>query len=83
MTRPARTYPAVELAYSHYGKLQNMADTLNFQLRNAIFGEIVTVTLSIKPTKLQELKQFILDMTAGSCLFFDEISEMALENSEN
>ncbi len=74
---------SVDLAYSHYGKLQNMADELGFKLKSPVFGETIAVTLSVVPAKLQELKQFLLDMTAGSCRFFDEITEMALENSKN
>lgn len=73
-----RSVFTIKMAYAHYGKLQNRTEAFSFEVKDAKFDEVVTVTLSVEPENLKELRQSILDLTAGSCVFLDEIREMAL-----
>ena len=65
------------MAYTSYGKFQNKIDSLDMAVKNVSFDEEVTVRIAIPPEKLQEIKQYLLDLTSGTCRFSPDHREMA------
>ena len=65
------------MAYTAYGKFQNKIESLDLEVKNVSFDEEVTVRIAIPPEKLLEIRQFLLDLTSGTCRFSSETREMA------
>lgn len=56
----------VKVAYTYYDKLQNLAVSEGFFLEDAEYTDVVTVSLAMEPSRLEEIKMNLSDLTGGT-----------------
>ena len=55
----------IKMDYSCYGKLQNLAGEGAFQIRDAVFEDMVILNLAAEPERLGEVRGIVSNLTAG------------------
>lgn len=65
-----------KLDYTYYGKLQNLAENGEFQVRNTSYEEVVYAELAVDPERSFAVKDMILNLTAGTGLLVSETKEL-------
>lgn len=55
----------IKMDYSCYGKLQNLAEEGAFQIRDAVFEDMVILNLAAEPERLGEVRGIVSNLTAG------------------
>lgn len=65
-----------KLDYTYYGKLQNLAENGEFQVRNTSYEDVVYAELAIEPERSPAIKDMILNFTVGTGLLVSETKEL-------
>lgn len=55
----------IKMDYSCYGKLQNLTEEGAFQIRDAVFEDMVILNLAAEPERLGEVRGIVSNLTAG------------------
>lgn len=55
----------VKLEYTHIGKIQNLSESGDFQIRDQRFEDLVILELAIEPERTNSLMEQLLNMTGG------------------
>ncbi|MGI6728163.1 MAG: YigZ family protein [Anaerovoracaceae bacterium] len=56
---------SAKIDYSNYGKLQNLAENGEFEVKNTIFEDLVTVELAVDSEKLSMIRGLLANLTGG------------------
>lgn len=66
---------AVKMEYTYHGKLMNLSQEGDFQIRHTIFEDLVTVELAMDLEKESEIKALISNLTGGTWQILTETKE--------
>lgn len=55
----------VKLEYTHIGKIQNLSESGDFQIRDQRFEDLVILELAIEPERTNSLMEQLINMTGG------------------
>ena len=66
----------IKIDYTFHGKLMNLAQNGQFQLRNSTFEDVVTVELTTDPESTNEIKTLVSNITGGSSIIVSESKEL-------
>lgn len=71
-----------KLEYSHYSKLQNAAGEGKFAIESSDFSDVVKVNLLMEKEQVEEVKQFLSELTLGgfeslSCTFRFDLCQIS------
>jgi uncharacterized YigZ family protein len=55
----------VKMDYTYLGKIQNLAEAGEFQIKEVIYEEMVTIELAIEPEKTEAIKNTLANLTGG------------------
>lgn len=67
---------AIKMDYTYHGKLKNLAEKGEFQIKNTIYEQDITVEIAIEPEKAQEVLTGIRNLTGGNMKILSEEREL-------
>lgn len=67
---------AIKMDYTYHGKLKNLAEKDEFQIKNTIYEQDITVEIAIEPEKTQDVLTGVKNLTGGSMKILSEEKEL-------
>ena len=67
---------AIKMDYTYHGKLKNLAEKGEFQIKNTIYEQDITVEIAIEPEKAQEVLTGVRNLTGGNMKILSEEREL-------